>query len=76
MYRVTAGALTDEQCRAITSYLYKDTPAYEMPQNRPVTLKADVQREIERLTRAQAAERGETAAGFAASAAPVRVPWK
>lgn len=52
MYRVTAGALTDEQCRAITSYLYKDTPAYEMPQNRPVTLKADVQREIDEYTRA------------------------
>ena len=46
MYRVTAGALTDEQCRAITSYLYKDTLAYEMPQNRSVTLKADVDIDI------------------------------
>lgn len=52
MYRVTAGALTDEQCQAITAYLYKGTPTYEMPQDRTVGLKADVQREIDEYTRA------------------------
>ncbi|MBO4211157.1 MAG: hypothetical protein J5878_00685 [Oscillospiraceae bacterium] len=49
MYRVTAGALTDEQTRAITDYLFGDTPVYEMPQDRPVLLKSDVQWEINQL---------------------------
>ena len=54
LYRVRAGALTDDQTRAVAAYLFGDTPTYEMPVDQIVLLKANVQKDLDRFAEALA----------------------
>ena len=54
LYRVRAGVLTDNQTRAVAAYLFGDTPAYEIPGDQIVLLKANVQKDLDRFAEALA----------------------
>ena len=76
LYRVRAGVLTDNQTRAVAAYLFGDTPAYEFPQDQIVLLKANVQKDLDRLLRRRSAGQGRRSSGRLSSCRPLfRLPW-